>query len=209
MTKKHERKKRELLKALALNGPSTKWDLAGEVQGVKKKGLTLFSWSLVHKLIKELTKERLVRKAGKAKGERHESGLFGLTSSALKYLWLEDKEISDNWGKIRKNYSKIIDASEIEWMDFSYRTYQNSDLRRVLHPYYRHPAHPTLLDRDEILNDIINLPAMVKNQSERLKIAREIAGLAAPYPHVRKEVKEHLRSVLDEAEIVREILRNL
>jgi len=210
MTDKHEEKKFKLTKVLALHGPASKWDLASEVGGRKKKGLTPFSWTVVYKLINELAKKHLVKKVGKARGEKHESELFALTSNALASLWwVKDGEIPNNWERIKENYAKIIDASEFEWMDFSYRTYQDPLLRPILHDYFDN-AHPVQLDHDEILSEVMfNIPDKIKNRATRIKIARKIAKIASEYPHVKKEIREYLSPVLDEITVVRELLRDL
>jgi len=91
----------EIMRALAMNGPSTKWDLSSKYSGKTKDGLTPYSYPLILRYINSLldkgyVKEQGIRKKpvkavgrpkeGKFKRVKHEAILYDLSWVGFAYI---------------------------------------------------------------------------------------------------------------------------
>jgi hypothetical protein len=93
----------EIIKKLALIGPMSKYNLSALS---KNTNSTNFSWILVHKYLKTLKTNALVKEFGKHQGPKHESILYGLTFMGIIVSCLVDDEIFEKRSQIIQNYSK-------------------------------------------------------------------------------------------------------
>ena len=111
-----------IMKKLALNGPTSKYDLSCLANKEKSKAATSFSWPQVHKLITQLIGNGLIREYGKRKlnedlmkkGKKHKNvALYGLTDLGILLTCLTDEEVYAETDTILNKYDNYDDKQKI------------------------------------------------------------------------------------------------
>jgi len=146
----------EMMKALALNGPSTKWDLSSKSSGKAKDCSTSLSYSLVLRYLKRLmrmgyVKEYGIRKktkksvghpvAGKSNKIKHETMLYGLTWFGLWSIFMEDQVVRNRLDTVENNYPELKPNT---WLEVTKGWINDSRLSRtfpLLKQYGRTTRH--------------------------------------------------------------------
>jgi len=220
MLRQKERAKNSILRALAIHGPASRWQLAGKVFGKEKPGLTKLSQSHVQRLITELEEQGKVRKMRPARGEKHKIIPYGLTIKGLEGI----TDLFNDRNKLEefeKRELKEFDEREREWIKFSLYTFKNPNLRNILH--YRDRLYLSWPDTlAEKLVEIATNPRLIITIGKREvgkelqkdtaeKIVNAINSFLSPI--IRRETVEAFRKFLDykkkEARFAQEFLRNL
>jgi len=127
----HVAKILDILVALIKNGPSSKWDLSTvKYRNTIKNGFTPYSWVLIHKLISEMLKLRLIEKKGKSvidandkkNKKKHVVDLYFLTRSGLAFTICADMQVYqilnqkiNPYQKGKKNSKTFLSLYSIVW----------------------------------------------------------------------------------------------
>ena len=215
----------ETMKVLALNGPSTKWDLASKYSGKRKDGLTPFSYPLILKHINYLSKIGYVKGFGirkkpmkhpghpktmKTKTIKHETTLYGVSFAGLAYTFLREKEVRTQWEAVVENYPE---ARLNPWLRLAKDWIDNSKLKgfplkRKYGKIIRHyQPNARLFVQSLLFSETKEIPREYDEVIELLD--KYSKGVVIPIYRFLQKERNKYRTLLERCEILLEKLEPL